>query len=71
MGTTSTEFLAPRRQGRKEKYFTIFSELGVLGVLALAPWNTDSTKIELFACSAIPQGSPRGVLALVETIQHG
>ena len=27
-----------------------------------APWNTDSTKIELFARSAIPQGSPCGVL---------
>jgi hypothetical protein len=26
------------------------------------PWNTDSTKIELFTRNAIPQGSPRGVL---------
>jgi len=26
------------------------------------PWNTDSTKIELFARSAIPQGSQCGVL---------
>ncbi len=26
--------------------------------LRLAPWNTDSTKIEMFARSAIPQGEP-------------
>ncbi len=33
-----------------------------LTLVSFAPWNTDSTKIELFARSAIPQGSPRGVL---------
>jgi hypothetical protein len=32
--TTSTKYIAPRRQERKEKYFSIFSELGVLCVFA-------------------------------------
>jgi hypothetical protein len=32
--TTSRNFLAPRRQGRKEKISSCFSELGVLCVFA-------------------------------------
>jgi hypothetical protein len=32
--TTSRNFLAPRRQERKEKIFSCFSELGVLCVFA-------------------------------------
>jgi len=53
---TSTKIFAPRRQARKGKYFPIFSELGVLCALQLAPWNTKSIEVELFAGSAIPRG---------------
>ncbi len=34
---TSTKFIAPRRQACKEKYFPIFSELGVLCAFAARP----------------------------------
>ena len=34
------------------------------------PWYTDSTKIELFARSAIPQGSPCGVLISTQAEYH-
>ena len=49
------------RQDRKEKNFPISPNLASFAPLQLAPWNTDSTKIELVARSAIPQGSPRGI----------
>ncbi|MEE9549430.1 MAG: hypothetical protein V3W08_03400 [Candidatus Binatia bacterium] len=48
------KIFSPRRQDRKdgkEKYFSISPNLA-----PFAPWNTDSTKIELFALNAIPQG---------------
>jgi len=61
-----------RRRDRKDKYFPVSPNLASLlrqrtdqpqaEPLQLAPWNTDSTKVELFARSAIPQGSPSGVL---------
>ncbi len=52
--TNSAKIFAPRRQDRKdgkEKYFSISPNLA-----PFAPWNTDSTEIELFAQSAIPRG---------------
>jgi len=50
------------RRDAKTAKKNIFLFLRTWRPLRLAPWNTDSTKIELFVRSAIPQGSPRGVL---------
>jgi len=38
------------------EFVSIFGFRILVLPLRLAPWNTDSTKIELFARSAIPQG---------------
>jgi len=54
--TTSAKFFAPRRQDRKEKCFSTCPDLASFASLRLAPWNTDSTEVELFAPSVIPQG---------------
>jgi len=53
-------FLAPvdstRRQDGKEIFFSTCPDLASFATLRLAPWNTDTTEVELFAPSVIPQG---------------
>jgi hypothetical protein len=69
--TNSKEFSAPRRKVGKEKSLSFSPNLASFAPLQLAPWNTDSTEVKLFARSDIPQGSPCGVLTLVEIILLG
>ncbi len=63
--TTSAKFFAPKLRRRTDQPLAeprpqrriLFSpDLASFASLRLAPWSTDSTEVELFAPSVIPQG---------------